>query len=76
MSAIQDVREIIAVVAGVPPAKAKENIDRAHKEVTRLMEASGVNLLHLCHRIEAASTSVEAKAAFKDFNLLMAVGYG
>ena len=50
MSAIQDVREIIAVVAGVPPAKAKENIDRAHKEVTRLMEASGVNLLHLCHR--------------------------
>ena len=58
MSAIQEVREIIAVVAGVPPAKAKENIDRAHKEVTRLMEVSGVNLLDLCHRIEAATTSV------------------
>lgn len=37
------------------------------------MEVSGVNLLDLCLRIEAATTSVEAKAAFKEFNLLMAI---
>ena len=30
MSALQEVQDIIAEVAGVPPAKAKENVSRAH----------------------------------------------
>ena len=76
MAALQEVQKIIAQVAGVPPAKVKENLDRAHKEATRLTKASGVTLLDLCNKIEAATTSVEARAAFKDFNLLMMIYLG
>ena len=73
MSALQEVQEIIAEAAGVPPAKAKENVSRAHKEATKLMEVSGFTLIDVCHKIEAASTSMEARAAFKDFNRLMMI---
>ena len=73
MSAFQEVQKIIAEVAGVPPVKVKENLNRAHTEATRLTKASGVTLLDLCKKIEAATTSVEARTAFKDFNLLMMI---
>ena len=73
MSALQEVQEIIAEVSGVPPAKAKENVNRAHMEATKLMELSGLTLLDLCLKIEAATTGMEARAAFKDFNRLMMI---
>ena len=73
MSALQEVQKIIAEIAGAPPAKVKENLERAHKEVTRLARTSGVTMLDLCNSIEAATTSDEAKEAFNDFNLLMMI---
>ena len=70
MSAEQEVQEIIAQVAVAPSAKAKENLKRAHKEVTQLMSASRNSLLDICARAETALTRDDAMAAFKEFNLI------
>ena len=72
MSAKQEVQEIIAKVPVVPPAKAKADIEMAHKEVLRLMRSSDCSLREICEKAEAASTS-EARAAFKQFNLVMGI---
>ena len=66
-------QEIIAKVPVVPPAKAKADIEMAHKEVLRLMRSSGCSLHEICEKAEAASTSEEARAAFKQFNLVMGI---
>ena len=73
MSAMLEVQEIIAKVPVVPPATAKANLDRAHKEVASLMSSTHWTLFDLCTRAEAATTGDEAKAAFKRFNLLMGI---
>ena len=73
MSDKLEVQEIIAKVPVVPSATAKANLDRAHKEVASLMSSTRCTLFELCTRAEAATTSNEAKAAFKRFNLLMGI---
>ena len=71
MSAEQEVQEIRAQVAVAPTAKAKENMEMAHREVSRLMSSSGSSLLEIGTRAETASTSEETRAAFREFNLLI-----
>ena len=70
MSAEQEVQEIIAQVAVAPSAKDKENLKRAHKEVSQLMSSSGNSLLEICAKAETALTRDDAMAAFKEFNLI------
>ena len=70
MYAKQEVQEIIAQVAVAPSARAKENMERAHREVSRLVSSSGSSLFEICTKAETALTSDDAKAAFKEFNLI------
>ena len=70
MSAEQEVKDIIAQVAVAPSAKAKENLERAHKEVCQLMSSSGNSLVEICAKAETALTRDDAMAAFKEFNLI------
>ena len=44
MSAEREVKDIIDEVAVTPPAKTKEQIERAHREVTRLMTSPNSSL--------------------------------
>ena len=73
MSLAQEVTDILSEAAGVPAAKSRDNMDMALKELTRLMSASGETMFDICLRAEAAVTSGEARAAFKQFNLLMRI---
>ena len=73
MSLAQEVTDILSEAAGVPAAKARHNMDMALKELTRLMSASEETMFDICLRAEAAVTSGEARAAFKQFNLLMRI---
>ena len=70
MSAEQEVKDIIAQAAVAPSAKAKENLERAHKEVSQLMRSSGSSLVEICAKAETAFTRDDAMAAFKEFNLI------
>ena len=65
MSLVQEVTDILSEAAGVPTAGARDNMDMALRELTRLMSASGDTMFDICLRAEAAVTSVEARAAFK-----------
>ena len=70
MSAEQEVQEIIAQEAVAPSGKAKENLKRAHKEVSQLMSSSGIAFFEICAKPETALISDDPKAAFKEFNLI------
>ena len=73
MSVTQEVKDIISEAAGLPAAKAKENIDMAIRELTRIMTVSGDTLFKICTKAEAAVTGSEAKAVFKQLNSLMRI---
>ena len=73
MSLVQDVKDILSEAAGAPTVGAKDNMDMALRELKRLMTASGDTMVDICLRAEAAVTSNEARAAFKQFNLLMRI---
>ena len=64
------VKELLGQVAVAPSASAKENMERAHREVSRLMSSSGSSLFEICTKAETALTGDEAKAAFKKFKLI------
>ena len=73
MSLVQEVKDILSEAAGVPSDKARENMDMALRELTQILSASGDTLFDICLRAEAAVSSVEARATFKQFNLLMRI---
>ena len=73
MSLVQEVKDILSAAAGGPSDKARENMDMALRELKKIMSETGDTMLDICLRAEAAVSSVEARATFKQFNLLMRI---
>ena len=68
MAADQEVSSILAEAEGGSFLRAKEQVDLAVKEVTRLLAATNESLVVICETIENASSREELSHAFKRFN--------